>query len=298
MSIWSILGEIRSSDEYCIKPHLNFYYYITKSDKIIFLSPDLDCISIIDGKKIEKIFDEKDNLACKEEKYRDITELVQCFKVQDLLLKAIYREYKKKNSIYGINPMTHYMDNKSDKLYIIANYEIQKINNKRTRPISFFAFGLFVLSISNNEAELILTYDKIIGGRQMRFNIFGNDKKDIKYVEKMALYSMHEIFGNMVQTIMSLDITYIYDYSKGGAYLKSYKHNRQSLFFKKFHGNHVIESYCTADDLLIVNYKREDQDNKSSTKNGNNETAFSKFCLLLTDICIVRKMPIIQSYNS
>ena len=87
----------------------------------------------------------------------------------------------------------------------------------------------------------------------------------------MAFYSMDEIFSSIIQTMMSLDITYICNYFKEGSYLKSYKHNRQSLFFKEFHGRHfnnkimkyiVNKSYCTADDLLIVNYKREGRDNK------------------------------------
>lgn len=271
MSVWANIHE----GAYCIQDHIVFYYYLTRSDKLIFLSTDLDCISIIDGTQVEHFFSKKEHLECRKEKYRNITEIVQFYNVDRLIIQAVSRAY---NIVFGakdIKPITHYMDKKSDKLYIISRYRIDYTVH----------FGLFLLEILDNDVNLVLVYDKIETGQYVEFNKFENRAKYTRSIEKMNLYRISEKYST------TLDLMY------GHGQISSIKYNRRSLVFREFeewdfyYGSAEYSSSgfdYNSENLVVVGYWRHGKHNKVSPD-------YPKFCLILTELSLICKMQVVKA---
>jgi len=280
MYVWATPNEIRES-QFCIQSHILFHYYITKTRKLIFLSSHLDCISIIDGEKIEHIFNKKEHTECEERKYRDITEIVQCYNLSDLIKQVVLRAYNDDSSVSDIKAITHHMNKEADKVYIIARYELNKVIH----------VGLFVLDVSDNSVSLKLIYDNIERGRHIQFNKPKNKNIYAKAIEKMDFYGIQERYFDDVNKIMSLDIVY------RPSYISSTRYNRRSLTFESlkkqyfYHENikcFSTEFYYTPDNLIVVRYLCEDT--------GRDEIIDErKFCIFLAELGLVRKMHTLKS---
>ncbi len=256
MSVWAIPYSIDKS-QYCMQFYILFHYYITKSDKLIFLSRDLGCISIIDGTKIERIFNTREHSEC-EEKYGDITDLVKCFNIHYLVSKAVEQEYQSAQFVSHRVPITHYMDKKSDKLYIIARYTIDEAIH----------IGLFVLDISGDNVNLKLLYDKVKKIHRIyhikfpyneveeihytyriKFSKLENEKEFVKNIEKIYWYRLHGSSYDDTKQMMDLDLRYENDY------ISSIKYNRRSLTFRVIHKCSSLEFHYMTNNLIIVKYQ-------------------------------------------
>jgi hypothetical protein len=289
MYIWERPSEISASG-YCFANYVEFYYYITSSDKLIFLSHDLKCLSVINGAKIENIFNARENSNCKKEKHRDIRELVQCFDVHDLLRQAILKEHKNARSVqdvFAIDRITHYMEKMSNQLYIISRYEINKTVH----------IGLFALKILDNNVISTLLYDKIVRShgkivreRYVELNSFKDKEKYTCSMEKIALYGLYGRVTGAEKRMMNLDLMYSH------GYVRSIKYNRVSLIFGKLQNKysyhegircHARELHYTQDNLVVIDYQ-------CYKENDSRFSGHGKFCILLTEICIVREMPVVE----
>jgi len=280
MSVWATPYEIHGP-RFCIQWHILFYYYITKSDKLIFLSSHLDCISIIDGAKIEHIFNTKEYTECGEKRPRDITEIVQCYNLSDLVEQAVSSEYKVARSVLEIKAITHHVEKKADKLYIIARYKLDEIIH----------IGLFVLEMSNNSIGLKLIYDKIEKGYHIQFNKLENKKIYAQAIEKMDFYGIQGRYFDDTKKMINLDLVYRY------SYISSIKYNRRSLTFEELKEQYFsyaniecfgTQFYYTPDNLIVIKYGCEDKDK-------NKMLGYRNFCLLLTELSLVRKMHIVKA---
>jgi len=274
MSVWAVPREVNES-QYCINFYTLFHYYITNQDKLIFISIHLDCISIIDGAEIEQFFNTKELSECKNEEYRNIIEIVKCYNVDDLAKQAISKKHEVVNSLSDIKAITHYMDKKSDNLYIIARYKIDKE----------IYIGLFVLEISENNVKLSLLYDKIEKGYHK--NKFENKASYIRAIEKMDFYGLQEGDIDDTKKMMNLDLMYRY------GYISSIKYNRRSLTFRALYRQYFDYNikcankkvHYTPYKLIVIDYQCEDRDKIISD---------NSFLLLLTELSVVRKMHVIK----
>ena len=289
MYIWRRPNEIPAFG-YCFENYVEFYYYITISDKLIFLSHDLKCLSVINGAKIEDIFNARENSNCKKEKHRDIRELVKCFDVYDLLRQAILKKHKNVRSVqdvFVINRITHHMEKTSGQLYIISRYEIHKTVH----------IGLFALKILDNNVISTLLYDKIVRlhGKIVRehyieFNWFEDKEKYTCSMGKIALYGLYGRVARAEKRMMNLDLMYSH------GHVRSIKYNRASLIFGRLQNKysyhedircHARELHYTQDNLVVINYQ-------CYKENDSRFSGHGKFCILLTEICIVREMSVVN----
>jgi len=283
MSVWAIPYKIYES-RYYMQFYILFHYYVTKSDKLIFLSPDLECIFIIDGTEVEHIFSTADHSKC-EEDYRDITNLVKCFYMHHLVLLAIEQEYKSAQFVSDIESITHYMDKKLDKLYIIARYKIDEAIH----------VGLFVLEMSGDNVSLKLLYDRVKKTHRIerfrfpynevkeihytyriKFGKFENEKEFIKNIEKIYWYRIHGSSYDDTKKMMDLDLRYENDY------ISSIKYNRRSLTFSVIHKCSSIQCRYMPDNLIIVKYQCKKKHNKKIE-------GYPTLCILLTELSVARQ---------
>ncbi len=282
MSIW-IIPDKTNKEQCCIYSHIFFHYYITRSGKLIFISPDLDCISVIDGAKIEQVFNTKKQSECEKEEYGDITEIVQCFNTSDLIKQAVTREYKDEQPVSDIKAITHHMDKKTGKLYIIARYKLDRVNHT----------GLLLLETSDYNAKLMLIYDKNEKEHHTKFRKFKkSDKVYTTTIEKMDWYRIQSKYSDDTKTIMmNLDLKYEH------GLISSIRYNRKSLTFEALQMwyFYYVDAICFStefnyapDNLIVVNYRCEDKRNK-------NLIGYHKFCILLTELSIVRKMQVVMA---
>ena len=273
MSVWAT-----RETAYCIQSYIVFYFYPTRSNNLIFLSTDLDCIFIIDERKIEQIFDIKEQSECKKERYRDLSEIVECYNVDTLLRRAVSRAYKIAYEPNDIKLITHYMDKKSDKLYIIARYRLDYVIHT----------GLFVLRISDDNVNLVLLYDKNEKGRCIEFNKFEDRRRYIYAIQKMNFYRIKDKYSIALDLMCGYGPGSMYKYG----YITSIKYNRKSLNFKEFERGDFY--YGSAeysggvfDHNLVIGYWASDKHNKLPRD-------YPKFCLILTELCVTRKMQVIK----
>ena len=277
MSVWAT-----RETAYCIQSYIVFYFYPTRSNNLIFLSTDLDCIFIIDERKIEQIFDIKEQSECKKERYRDLSEIVECYNVDTLLRRAVSRAYKIAYEPNDIKLITHYMDKKSDKLYIIARYRLDYVIHT----------GLFVLRISDDNVNLVLLYDKNEKGRCIEFNKFEDRRRYIYAIQKMNFYRIKDKYSIALDLMCGYGPGSMYKYG----YITSIKYNRKSLNFKEFERGDFYYGSAeysggvfdhNSENLLVIGYWASDKHNKLPRD-------YSKFCLLLTELCVTRKMQLIN----
>jgi len=277
MSVWAT-----RETAYCIQSYIVFYFYPTRSNNLIFLSTDLDCIFIIDERKIEQIFDIKEQSECKKEGYRDLAEIVECYNVDTLLRRAVSRAYKIAYEPNDIKLITHYMDKKSDKLYIIARYRLDYAIHT----------GLFVLRISDDNVNLVLLYDKNEKGRCIEFNKFEDRRRYIYAIQKMNFYRIKDKYSTALDLMCGYGPGSMYKYG----YITSIKYNRKSLNFKEFERGDFYYGSAeysggvfdhNSENLLVIGYWASDKHNKLPRD-------YSKFCLILTELCVTRKIQFIN----
>ncbi len=277
MSVWAI-REIAC----CIQSYIVFYFYPTRSNKLIFLSTDLDCIFIIDERKIEQIFDIKEQSECKKESYRDLTEIIECYSVDTLLKRAVSRAYKTSHEPNNIKLITHYMDKKSGKLYIIARYRLDDVIHT----------GLFVLKISDDNVNLVLLCDKNEKGQCIEFNTFEDKRRHIYAIQKMDFYRVKYKYSTALDLMYEYGPDSMYQYG----YITSIKYNRKSLNFKEFRREDFYYGSAeysggvfdhNSENLLVIGYWASDKHNKLPLD-------YPKFCLILTELCVTRKMQVIN----
>ncbi len=124
------------------------YYHSPLNNKIVFLSNDLVHLFFIEIEKIDEIFNRKYKSGCKES-YDNELGLVHCFLIPEKLSLGVNKTKTEthENIITGL--VGAYIDKKSDKLYIAAEYEIE--NTKH--------YGLFMWDMAHNDLNFRLLHE-------------------------------------------------------------------------------------------------------------------------------------------
>jgi hypothetical protein len=170
------------------------YYHSPLNNKLVFLSNDLVHLFFIETEKIDEIFNRKYKSGCKES-YDNELGLVNCFLIPEKLSLAVNKTKTEthENIITGL--VGAYIDKKSDKLYIAAEYEIE--NTKH--------YGLFIWDMAHNDLNFRLLYE-------IPFNRVYNKAKNgyQKYafdMTKLLLWRM-ETYEFRKTKLINLDIVY------------------------------------------------------------------------------------------
>ena len=222
------------SSEHSEAPCLNYRttydeYYSKKNNKMILVSHNSNCLILIDLPKVEKFLNYTKNNKCEEFSYheddfRKVDEVVEEFKLSDLIKDTIMKTYKNNGHVMIIEPLGHYIDKKRDSIYFAFKY---KMSYKHKRSEDYI--GIFVCRIYGGRVYCELIESKYIGNIDSKniisiYNRKRNMKKSnypisISNIEPYMLNNMHS------NSIVNLDIAYKTD---NGDYFISFKYNRRS----------------------------------------------------------------------
>ncbi len=132
------------------------YYCSSKSQKIIFMSQNSHCFSVMDIKEINETFDKLTKInvpECQENINSNTDKIVKSFYVIPRIIRAAAQQHyvpEASLSYSTIKVIGSYVDEKSDRLYIAATYNI---NNAEY-------IGLFMWPIYDDKVDLKLLYYK------------------------------------------------------------------------------------------------------------------------------------------
>ncbi len=128
---------------------LLFHFYPIESyKKVLFLHVQLRFMFVLDLIELEHIFDDlyarKDSIKCGKHIVREAKTLLKIFELEDLVIHAITKHSPYDGKIGDINIISHYLDYRHTKLYILAKYWY---NNSRIT-------GLFVWDAASSDNRL------------------------------------------------------------------------------------------------------------------------------------------------
>ncbi len=269
-------------DQYpCPRYRFTYHYYpLYKSNKLFFLSKDLQCLMIVDMNKVEHFISSDDAQKCKaldstdiREKYASIEDVSIIFDVKEMIIKAIYNKQKLSVEPDSIIILGHQVDKNAELLYVIAKYTIQNIEN----------IGVFVLNMSSNLLQFELSSFAIRHPQNPALRILNEKKKYFKFISNLDLYKTN--FGGV--NISNIDIYYNNDNA-----FASIKYNRVSYPVMK--GQYekdklIVESI---DNLIIMKYDcKYTDDIKEMGREYAESGCSSSYALLTCDLALVQKMP-------
>jgi hypothetical protein len=240
-------------DGHCLQyPSIGHYYYSSKSQKLIFLSSNSSCFSVINARKIDKAFDlffKQQQLGCQEQSNIIANELAESYDVIPMVIDEVARRYKIPSAFMSyseIKIMSNYIDKNSDILYIAANY---KINNFESDYYTEY-IGLFMWPIYEDNVKLKLLWykeadSKLLCHKPLKLQYPTIYKESMPNILKLDL-------KNRDATLIDLYLAYdIYRHI-----FIDMKNNRSSarmgkIYDKFVSNNHLISKF---DNLLFINY--------------------------------------------
>lgn len=135
------------------------FHYFKLNNKIVFLSRDLGYVFAINIKELEdKLIMIKQD-GCKEQHYEYLENFVEAFEIKYLLSNAISLTYKTKIEDDKIRALSYHIGENSDKLYIVASYDIDNIVYVGIFELILLAQGMFLRLIRYHSRDRLL-YDK------------------------------------------------------------------------------------------------------------------------------------------
>ena len=183
----------------CIAAVPNFtFYYLDKMQAFIFLSVASECLFFIDKKSIDNILNQKNS--CLEVP----NGIIKVFNLNRIMSSFISNYYSGR-SIEIDNIKGHYLNEKTNSLYIIVSYNVDRVEH----------IGLFECKMLKNKFKINL----------------------VDYVSPSKIYSITrlkeidlskiKIYGIKVSSLKELELAY-----NNNERIVSIKHNRQSIYLR------------------------------------------------------------------
>ena len=268
---------------YCPRYRFTYHYYpFYRTNKLCFLSKDLECLIIVDMNRFNYFINLDDTINCKElsttnikEKHASIEEVSVIFDVKELIIKAIYNTQKLAVEPDNIIILGHHVDKNVETLYIVARYITKELDN----------IGIFLLNVSNNILQFKLHSFAIKYPQNSAIRLFNRKYNYFSFISNFDLYKI----GFDRVNISNLDIYY----NDVGTFVST-MYNRVS--FPVMNGYYdkdklVIESIYN---LIIMKYDCEyTEDIKEMGREYAESSCSSSYGLLLYDLVLVRKIPVV-----
>ncbi len=255
-----------------------FVYYLKKHNSFIFISNNHQYLLIVKADKAEKLFKDISILECGENSLAD--GLVKVYNMLELITKAIESHMGKSYKKIGFYMIEHYIDDKSDKLYLLVKYIV---GSKKY-------ISLLEAEIIDNILNFNILYtqnDKIVYSKIEKLGI-KNSYINNKFMTKLSISDHNDKF------VKDLDMLY----TNNGTFV-SIRYNRKSPrideLIKSYYGHtngHITCSLASQyhyGDLIIFKYQCKHKNriyrNQFQTIDGYND-----YNLILVDFAVVRKM--------
>jgi hypothetical protein len=220
------------------------YYHSSLNNKLVFLSNDLVYLFFVNAQKIDEIFDVKYKEGCRYS-YDEKLDLVRYFSIPEKLTLAINNRMTEDYDNTITQLVGAYIDKKSDKLYIAAEYRIEDTEY----------YGLFMWDMADNDANFKLLYTTLAN---KVYNMTHNKNKECTFnISKLTLLKS-DLYGyRFIKTkMMHLGVIYSGDHR-----FINMKHNRISHYIPVPNGFLFEDSSCHAksvknvgDNLVVAYY--------------------------------------------
>jgi len=262
------------------------------SNRLIFLSNNLECLFFIEVEKMKKALKVENTFECTDEFYRDIKELGSIFNLKKLIVNAINKFHKLfenlsasknkskkvKNRLYedDVNLLWYHIDNKLDKIYVMARYEMYGV--KYT--------GLFTSTL----------------GKQIIFKLIGCTIDKSTYIlthiinslttknKKVSLLSKLNLLGLNKNIVKGLDLYY----DDNNTFM-SISYNRRS---KKIVNYDIkIDMSWDIGNVIVIMYDCPNFAKRTSVKTSDINHRFycnKAYSFILADLNLVHKMSVIR----
>jgi hypothetical protein len=271
-------------------------HYDVLSNRLIFLSNNLECLFFIEVEKMKKALKVESNSECADELYRDIKELGSVFNLKKLILNSInefHKPFEKmrnsrnkskkvKNKSYEIEVdlLGYFIDEKLNKIYIIGQYELyEKVY-----------IGLFVSPLEKQmKFKLVgLTTDRSIYVLKYTVNILTNASKGIDSLFKYNFYRLRKTI------VKSLDICY----DNNNTFV-DFNYNRKSkkIVSQSIDYNIKIDFSWNIGNIIFIMYDCPDFAKRTLVKTSDIHKRFycnRAYSFILADLNLVRSMLVVR----
>jgi hypothetical protein len=196
-----------------LRPLVNFkYYHSLLGEKLVFLSNNLQHLFFINTKKIDKILSAKHNHRCQDIEHENYyKDLAHYFYMPDQILLAIKNAHSVAHNEITINILGSYIDDKSDVLYIAAEYKMQNEEY----------YGVFTWNMASNSLDFSLLHTIPANKAYCRAK---NKRRHIFDLSKLTLWES-ELYNFAKIKLIGSDIAY----SENHRFI-SIKYNRFSRY--------------------------------------------------------------------
>ena len=255
-----------------------FVYYLKKHNIFIFISNDHQYLLLVKADEIEKVFKDISMLKCGENLSAD--GLVEVYNILELILEAIDSYMGKIYKKIGFYMIEHYIDAKSDKLYLLVKYIVG-----RKKYIC-----LLEAEIINNILNFNILYtqnDKIAYSKIENLGI-KNSYINNKFMAKLSISGYENTF------VKDLDMLH----TNSGTFV-SIRYNRKSPRIDELvksyseHANGYITCSLASQyhyrDLIIFKYECKHK-NRIYRNQFQTIDDYNDYNLILVDFAVVRKM--------
>ena len=272
------------------------YHYDALSNRLIFLSNDLECLFFIEVEKMKKALKMENNSECTDELYRDINELGSVFNLKKLILNSInefHKPFEKmrnsrnkskkvKNKSYEIEVdlLGYFIDEKLNKIYIICRYELYEKEyiclfvSPLEKQMKFKLVGL-----TTDESIYVLTYT---------VNILKNASRGIDSLFKYNLYRLRK------SIVKSLNICY----DNNNTFV-DIRYNRKSknIVSQSIDYNIKIDFSWNMGNIIVIMYDCPDFAKRTLVKTSDIHKRFycnRAYSFILADLNLVRSIPVVR----
>ncbi len=253
---------------------------------MILVSHNSNCLILIDLQKVEKFLNYTKNnkceeFSCHEDDFRKVDEVVEDFKLSDLIKDTIMKTYKNNGHVMIIEPLGHYIDKKRDSIYFAFKYKMSYKHKKSEDYI-----GIFLCRIYGGRVYCELTESKYIGNIDSK-NIISiyNRKLNIKKanypisISNIEPYMLNNMQSNVIN---NLDIAYKTD---NGGYFISFKYNRRS---------YKLPQRIEFGDSENIKHRVIQSGNIIWIREHNEGEEYGVFCFILNDMSIIRPIEVVD----
>jgi hypothetical protein len=200
--------------DYCMQQSpIGYYYCSDKAQKLIFLSENSYCFSVIDANKIDIAFDKlvkKKQLECQGKSNTMANEFAKSFHIIPMIIEEVARTHKIPDHVAGysyfkVEIIGNYICKKSDVLYSLANYNVDGIEyiGLFAWPIYENNVGLNLLYYKPTKSLYNLTYKKTVP-KMLKVEL---NSISTKWVDLHLAYNFHKhIFINIENNRVSANV--------------------------------------------------------------------------------------------
>ena len=242
-------------DGHCLQySSVGYYYYSSKAQKLIFLSSNSSCFSVINAKKIDIAFNllfKQQQIGCQEQSNIMVDELAESFDVIPMVAEEVAKIHKVPLSFMSysdFNIIGNYIDKKSDILYFTVNYKITDFEN----DYYIEYVGLFMWSIYEDNVKLKLLWYKEVESKLLYYKPL---KSVSPKIYEKEIFKMLKLDLNNRNTKL-IDLHLAYDVYRH--IFIDMKNNRSSARMGKIYDNFESSSDLISriDNFLFINYRK------------------------------------------